>query len=148
MRVSGRLATIAPDLAGTLERQNEGRQRNVAATVSSWVIDRTGLADSRVDAALARLRDQRFGATPERDALREWARELDERAWDVHAQVEEGRTPRDRYLAAFALARAAYALWFALDGDALQAVLEAVYEAQAATGDLPEARQLVESTLS
>jgi hypothetical protein len=148
VHMTGRLATVAPDLAVTLERQTEERQRDVAATVSSWVIDRTGLADPRVDAALARLRDRRFGATPERDVLHTRAQELDQRAWEVHAQVEEDLAPRERYLAAFALARAAQTLWFALDDDALQAVLEAVYEAQAATGDLIAVRQLVESALS
>lgn len=138
--MTARLATVAPDLVGALERQTDQRQRKVATAVSSWIVDRVGLVDPRVDAALAGLRDQRFDSTPERDALQKLAEELDERAWDIQDRVEEGLAPQERYFAAFALARAANAVWFALDRDAGEAVLEAVYEAQAATGDLAGTR--------
>lgn len=143
-----RLATVAPDLVGDLEQESEPRLRHVAASLSVWIVDQVGLVDPRVDAALAALRDRRFGSSSEHDLLQKLADELDERAWNVQDQVEEGVLPQEQYLAAFALARAAYALCFALESDPLQAALESVYEAQAATGDLAGARREVRASLS
>jgi hypothetical protein len=39
-------------------------------------------------------------------------------------------------------------VWFALDQDAVHAAMEAIYEAQAAVGDLAATSQLVASELS
>jgi hypothetical protein len=48
--------------------------------------------------------------------------------------VLPGMLPEQAYLAAFARARAAASVGFALEPDALHAALESVYEAQAAVG--------------
>ena len=65
--------------------------------------------------------------------------ELDEIAWDVRSNLRQ-RAAQQAYLAAFARARAAAAVRFALEPDALCAALESVYEAQAATADLQAVR--------
>ena len=96
----------------------------------------------------AAVRDLRVGESPERDALKVLVDELDERAWDVQDEVDAGRAPQEAYLVAFSLARAASAVWFALDSDALQTALEAVYEAQAARGDLAGVRRRVQDLLA
>jgi hypothetical protein len=139
-----RLTSVAPDLVGLLARQTPERQRDVALTVSAWIVDRVGLVDARADTALEQLRAQHYGSTPERDALRGLVDELDEAAWELQEQVDGGSAPRSRYLEAFALARAAAALWCALDADAKNGAVEAAYEAQAAVGEVGGVRQIVE----
>lgn len=97
---------------------------------------------------LAAVRDRRCGAPSQRDALKVLVDELDERAWDVQDEVTAGRAPQEAYIVAFSLARAASAVWFALDSDELHAALEAVNEAQAARGDLAGVRRRVQSLLT
>jgi hypothetical protein len=142
-----RLTTVAPDLVGLLARQTPERQRAVAVAISAWIVDRVGLADARVDAALGQLRAPHYGSTPERDALQRLVDELDESSWQVQEQVDGGSAPPSRHLEAFALARAAAALWSALDADPTSGAVEAAYEAQAAVGDVDAVRQIVERTV-
>jgi hypothetical protein len=144
---ASRLATVARDLVTALERAGDRQRRDVAEAVSSWVVQRAGLADPRVDVAQAALREQRVGEGPERDAMRRLAEQLDGEAWDARERSDAGPYPPQRYLDLFARARAASSVWNALDPDPLVAALEAVYEAQAATGDLEEVRRLVTATL-
>jgi hypothetical protein len=85
---------------------------------------------------------------PLRSYLRFWlTEELDEIAWDAQEQAEAGVLPEQAYLAAFARARAAASVGFALEPDALHAALEAVYEAQAALADLEAVRVAVVAAL-
>lgn len=93
--------------------------------------------------ALAALREGQVGDSHERNALKALVDALDERAWDIQDEVEAGRAAEQQYLDGFALARAASAVWFALDADPLTAALEATYEAQAARGDLEGARRRI-----
>lgn len=143
-----RLATVAPDLVQVLERKAPARLRTIAAEVSEWIVGQVALVDPRVDAALAAVREAQVGDSPERDSLKVLVDELDERAWDTQDQLEEGSATQQQYLDAFALARTASAVWFALDMDALQSALECVYEAQAATGDLAGVRRSVQDLLA
>jgi hypothetical protein len=69
--------------------------------------------------------------------------ELDETAWDVQDKVDEGLIPEQAYLDAFSKARAVAAVGCALETDPLQAALESVYEAQAATCDLVAIRTAI-----
>lgn len=143
-----RLATVAPDLVEVLSHEQPVRLRTITIDVCEWIVGRVGLIDPKVDAALAALREGHAGDSPERQALKGLADELDERAWDMQDRVEEGSAPMDQYLAAFALARAASAVWSASDHDPIQSALEAVYEAQAATGDLAAVRRRVQDVLA
>ncbi|WP_344753508.1 hypothetical protein [Gryllotalpicola koreensis] len=68
---------------------------------------------------------------------------LDEKAWECQAGVEVGQLSEADYLEAFRRARAAATVGFALGSDALQAALESVCEAQAATGHIEEVRRAV-----
>jgi hypothetical protein len=143
-----RLATIAPELVQVLERKRPADLRAVAAAVSEWIVAQVALVDPKVDAALAALKQARVGETPERDHLKVLVEELDERAWDTQDQVEEGLATEQQYLDAFALARAASAVWFALETHALESALESVYEAQAATNDLAGVRRVIQDLLA
>jgi hypothetical protein len=73
--------------------------------------------------------------------------ELDEIAWDAQDKAEQGILPRQAYREAFARARAAAAVGFALEADALHAALESVYETWAATADLDAVRMAVWNAL-
>lgn len=138
-----RLSTIADDLAELLSRQSISRLRGVAAAAARLAVERTQLADPRLDAALAAIRDGDPAAVAELSQVLALTEELDEIAWDVQEQCEAGVRPEQAYLAAFARARAAAAVGFALEPDALCAALESVYEAQAATADLEGVRAAV-----
>ena len=133
--MSRRLDSIARDLAEQLEREPEPRLRRVAERVALAALGEVSLEDDRVDRAVDALRAGRFGETAERAALKALVDELDEAAWDLQDEVEAGQADQGSYLAAFGRARAAMALWFALDGDPLEAAMEAAYEAEAATDD-------------
>lgn len=142
-----RLSTIADDLAELLSRQSIARLRGVAAAAARLAVERTQLADPRLDAALAAIRDGDPAAVAELSQVLALTEELDEIAWDVQEQFETGVRPEQAYLAAFARARAAAAVRFALEPDALCAALESVYEAQAATADLQAVRAAVATVL-
>jgi len=143
-----RLASVAPDLVEALPRMTPVRLRAIAVEASTWIVDVVGLVDARLDAALAAVRDLQVGASPERDALKLLVDELDERAWDIQEDFDAGRAPEEAYLDAFALARAASAVWFAFESDPLQSALESVYEAQAAKGDLAGVRQRIQDLMA
>jgi hypothetical protein len=133
--MSRRLDAIARDLAEQLERESEPRLRRVAERVALAALGEVSLEGDRIDRAVEALRAARYGETSERAALKALVDELDEAAWDLQDEVEAGRPDQADYLAAFGRARAAMALWFALDGDPLEAAMEATYEAEAATDD-------------
>jgi aminopeptidase N len=133
--MSRRLDAIARDLAEQLEREPVPRLRRVAERVALAALGEVPVEDDRVDRAVAALRAARFGETSERAALKALVDELDEAAWNMQDEVEAGQADQADYLAAFGRARAAMALWFALDGDPLEAAMEAAYEAEAATDE-------------
>jgi len=145
--MSARLSTVAPDLVEILRGTSPARLRAVAQGISEWIVEDVGLADSRVDVALAAQRARQAEPSSGRDALTALVDELDARAWDVLDQVEAGQVPQQAYLDAFSVARAAAAVRYARESDALGAALEAVYEAQAARGDLAGVRRRVMALL-
>jgi hypothetical protein len=146
--VTSRLSSVAADLVEQLEAQQPARLRQAAAGAVHLAVTRTGLAAPPLNAALAALREGRFGDSTERSAVLRLADELDEIAWDLQERSDAGTGSRDAYLAAFGRARAAAAVGFALDADTLMAALEAVYEAQAAVGDLGAIRAAVGPALA
>ncbi len=145
--VISRLATIAPDLVASLEHQQPRRLRLVAASAAGLAVERVRLSDPRLEAALGALREGRLGDTSERAGVQCLAREIDEIAWDAQERAENGDGSRETYVIAFRKARAAAAVGFALEADALTAALGAVYEAHAAVKDLQALRSVVITAL-
>ncbi len=119
-----RLSTIALDLTGLLAHASPDALRSATLAVVDAALQRTELRGPAVVEALGALGAGRYGAGPERDRLKQTETELDDAAWDLQDRAEAGDASQDDYLAAFKRARAASALWFALDDDALQAALE------------------------
>lgn len=138
-----RLATIAPDLDRALTRASSAGQRAVSIAAAEFAVRRTRLTGPEIDAALAAARDDRFGDTRERAAIQTLAERLDERQWEIKERVDSGQASAEEQLAAFSAARAATALYYALDADTPRAALESTYEANAATDDLTELHSLV-----
>jgi hypothetical protein len=97
------------------------------------VLARNRLHDQRVVAGLAILRRSAFGETVERGDRKTFEEELDNIAWNTQDRSEQCTASKEDYLKAFARARAAATLRFALDQDPLKAALESAYEACAAT---------------
>jgi hypothetical protein len=143
--VSWRLNTIAPDIVEELEREEEPQLRLAAERVAGAALREADVRDETVERALRALGDGRYGDSEERSAIKALADRLDELAWDIQERVDSGEADQKDYLAAFRKARAATALWFALDGDPRTAAIEAAYEAQAATDDGVVRREIAAS---
>ncbi len=133
-----RLVTYATDLTQLLERADEAQLRRVAALISGVALNFVSLTDPRLNAAQKAIADKRFGLSPEMVSLKAFVDHLDEVACAV-----QGR----RHLAAFARARAANSLLFALHTDSFLAATEAVYEANAAIEDLEKITAAVEAVM-
>jgi hypothetical protein len=133
--VSWRLNTIAPDLVEELERREEAQLRVAAESVVRAALRAADVRDESVEQGLTALGAGRYGDPDVRSAVKGLADRLDELAWDIQERVDAGEADQKDYLAAFRKARAATALWFALDEDPRTAAIEAAYEAQAATDD-------------
>ena len=132
-----RLSSIAPGLAERLEGQEPERLRVVAAKAAALAVLDTGMS-AILSGGLVALRDGRFGNSADRAGVLRLVDELDAAAWDLQEQSENDAGSPEAYLSAFRRARAAAAVGFALDSDAVTAALESVYEAEAAVSD-PEA---------
>jgi predicted transcriptional regulator len=138
-----RLELVDPDLSKRLSRMTEMQLRAVALAVSRFAVERTGLSDAIIDRGLAALHEGRYGDPQLRSQLWSLVESLDEIQWDLQDAIDEGRASQDEYEVAFNRARAAHSVYFAQDPDALEAALEATYEANAATDDLAGLRAAV-----
>lgn len=142
-----RLETIAPDLVEELTQADAATQRRVAAAVAESAVERTNLTADELDQAFAAIRAENFGDSPVRTGVQQLTDRLDEEQWAVQERVDEGQATPAEHLAAFSAARAASAVYHALDADPGTAALEALYEANAATDDLEFLRRLVRQRL-
>lgn len=143
-----RLSAVAPKLVEQLQLQPYERLRQAAADSARLAVRWTQLADPRLDAGLAALREGKFGDSSEHLAVQELTGELDEIAWDAQRTAEERDSSMQPYYAAFARARATASVKCALYSDPLKAALEAVYEAQAAINDRVAIRTVVDAALN
>lgn len=139
-----RLDSIAPDLSQLIEQASPDRQRRIAVAAAQLAADTAQLDDPASRGALEAVGSAVWGESSRRQAVLELVDRLDEAAWDAQERAEEHGGSQDEYTAAFRAARAASAVAFALSGDPAEAALEAVYEAEAATADLPRVRAAVE----
>ncbi len=137
------LKKVAPDLVDLLEHADDAARRRGATAAVELALQRTDLQGAQVTEARSALAAGRVGDIPERSAVEALTEELDDAAWNIQDQVESGAAPQERYLAAFAKARAAAALAFAFEPDPLDGAFEVVYEANFAVGDLEDLRAVV-----
>lgn len=139
-----RLSVVDPELVTWLGRRSREELRQSAAGAARLAVERTGIADPRLDAALIALVNAQCGDMPEQAGAEELAGELDVIAWDIQDEAEsEASAPNEPYVTAFRRARAASSVSFALGPNPLAAALEATYEAHAATHDLDAVRAAI-----
>jgi hypothetical protein len=123
------LRLLPEDLAATMRSCSVVHLRRGATRAAMLAMTEAGLTDPRVDAALAALESGRTGEGSARDAIAQLVEELDTIAW-----AAQDRDEAEEFDRIFRLARAANALWSALDVDPTVAAADAAYEAFAAVG--------------
>ncbi|MFI5492375.1 hypothetical protein [Actinoplanes sp. NPDC051859] len=133
----GRMTTVDEQLARDVARYDPARLRRLTAAIVRHGLDQAPVADPRLTAGLTQLDAGPWGDTAIRADLQGLVDELDEIAWDAQEAAEEGDGDEAEYDVTFARARAAHALFFALDADPVRAALESAYEVQAGLGDFP-----------
>jgi hypothetical protein len=137
---------VDPELAGKLAAASDTALRRVAEAVARHAVRSTGLVDARLEAAMAAVGLGKGHATA-RDAMEVLTHELDEVAWEKQSGAEEAASQDPAYLRAFMRARAANAVAFALEADALVAATESTCEALQATEDPEQVRSAVLAAL-
>jgi hypothetical protein len=142
------LNLVAPDLIEALKAADDSQRHRAAVAAARFALARNNLLeDPTVTKALRALTDGSVGDKAVREAVSRLAEQFDENAWTIQEQVESGQREQQEYLVAFARARAAAALSFALDPDAHRAACEALYEAYHATHDLDALREEARAAL-
>ena len=144
----GRLELELPELVHALERLPRARLRQLAVLACEEALARTSLDQPPIISAMHMLKLGDYGDTPVRAELGVLVSALDDAQLTIQERVEAGDESQDEYEAVFAQARAASALWYALDSDPLVAAQESMYEAGAALNeDFTRIRHLAETQL-
>jgi hypothetical protein len=126
----GSLSLLPEALSEAMLHCNVVQLRRGAARAARLALAEAGLRHPRVDAALAALESGRTGDGAARDSIGRLVEELDAAAWAARDRGDDAL-----HLRAFRLARAANALWSALDPDPTVAAADAAYEAHAVLDD-------------
>jgi len=135
-----RLRTLSVQLDDWAHSLSEVESRAAAVTAARFAVAQVGLEEDSVHRFFDSLGDVSENGRHDLKALVE---RLDEQAWDVQDQIDEGKSEQSEYLAAFALARAAASCWSASDPDPRQAATNAIYEAAFTTEDLSRLAQVL-----
>jgi hypothetical protein len=130
-----RLDLIDPELSAMLQHLSARQLRHITATVCNLALERTGVRDPVIAAAMEALKTGQDGGVSLRERLGFLVERLDQKQWDMQDAVDAEHAKNDAYIHAFAQARATHAVYFALDADPFTAATEAIYEAHAAMND-------------
>ena len=130
-----RLETRSAELSQLVEAANADQQRRIAVKTAQAALAAVPIDEPELAPALADLTAGHWGGDGVQAAASLTDR-LDDLAFDLQDEVDEGTAEQAEYLEAFRRARAVSAVAFALDGDPRNAALEAAYEAEAATENL------------
>jgi hypothetical protein len=141
-----RLETRSAELSQLIESADAEPQRRIAVRVAQVALAAVPIDEPELAPALADLAADRWGGPGVQSATTLTDR-LDNLAWDIQEEVDEGTAEQAEYLEAFRRARAVSAVAFALDADPRNAALEAAYEAEAATENLDLIRGIVNEIL-
>jgi hypothetical protein len=144
--MSTRLETRSAELSQLIEAADADPQRRIAVKVAEAALAAVPLDEPELAPALADLAAGRWGGDGAQAATMLTDR-LDDLAFDLQDEVDEGAAEQAEYLEAFRRARAVSAVAFALDTDPRNAALEAAYEAEAATENLELIRVIVNEVL-
>lgn len=136
MNANTRLAVVAPDLVKLGEALPPAQRKTLACRAAGWACRQTGTAALLDERRVSLLLDAAHSATlAERQELAGDVDRLDEKYFDI-VERNDGLDGAGDALQWFSKARAAASLLYALDALSQQSFCDALYEAQAATGDL------------
>ncbi|HTJ66680.1 MAG TPA: hypothetical protein VL551_04050 [Actinospica sp.] len=130
-----RLETRSAELSQLIEAADAHQQRLIAVKTAQAALAAVPIDEPELALARADLTAGRWGGEGAQAATALTDR-LDDLAFDLQDEVDEGTAEQAEYLEAFRRARAVSAAAFALDPDPRNAALEAAYEAEAATENL------------
>jgi hypothetical protein len=142
-----RLDLIDPVLSGRLQQLSARQLRHITYTICTLALERTGVRDPVIAAAMDIVKTGRYDDVSRREQLDILVERLDAQQWDLQDAVAAGHADEGAYLLAFAQARAAHAVYFALDADPFIAATEAIYEAQAAIDEIDVIRAAISTAL-
>ena len=141
------LDSALPGVAAQITAATDERQRSAALAAARMAATRSGLHEKRVESGHVAAQALRLGESKERTELGLLTDELDEIAWRLQERVDAQQANEAEYLVAFRRARAAAALFSALDAQPLKAALDSLYEAHHAIGDEQALRALIDEVL-
>ena len=139
-------AAVGAELASRLLGATEQLQRDVAIAAAVAAVRAARLSRPLLDEAMDDLVSRRYGSA-RRDRVKTLELELDERAWTIQSELEDGGGDAAEYDNAFRRARAAGAVKMALDLSPRTAVAEAVYEGAQAVDSRDRFSQLLDAVL-
>jgi hypothetical protein len=122
------LVQISPELVDMLRQSTDDTRHQIVVQACLLAVERADMDDPKLTEALDAIRRRSFAIPDLRSRLDALKQELDEIAWDTQDRVEAGHATEEEYRRAFAKARAAAAIGFALDGS-LSASFDSLYEA-------------------
>lgn len=143
-----RIELISLGLRKRLDSASEAQLRRIAAAVSREVVERVAISHPIITRALEQLDASGQPAGDLQAQVQAFADEVDSAYLDLSEECEEGRASREQVSVAFSKARAASAVAFALDSNALIAASEAAYEAASAVDDAAVIASIAEKILS
>jgi hypothetical protein len=136
---------VGAELATRLLSATEQLQRDAAIAAAVAAMRAARLSKPLLEESVDDLLHHRYGG-PRRDEVERLEQDLDQRAWALQADPDDGADTLE-YLEAVRRARAAGALKMALDANAQTAVAESVYEAARAVDDRDRFGQMLAAVL-
>jgi hypothetical protein len=141
-----RLDLIDPGLSAILQHLSARQLRHITYTICNLALERTGVRDPVIDEAMKALKIGQYDSVSLHERLGLLVERLDQNQWDVQDAVDAGQADEGAYICAFAQARAAHAVYFALYADPFTAATEAIYEAQAAMNDRDSIKAVISTS--
>ena len=138
-----RLEIISPEFSNKILLASDEILREIAVISSSFAIERTKLVNPILEESLTQLRAGIIGDQDLIDKLEDLVYELDLIQWEIRELWKENQAGEEDYVKAFYEARAANAVYYALQPISQLAAVESTYEAIAATDDLPTLEKLI-----
>lgn len=145
---ANRLDVIAPDVSARLQHLSTKQLRQVTYTICKLALDRTDVQEPVLNEAMESLKAEQYDHVALHEQLGHLVERLDQKQWDAQDAVATGQADETTYLFAFAQARAAHAVYFALQSNAFTAATEAIYEAQAALNDIGSIHAVISGTVA
>ena len=141
--IENRLELISPELVSRFKHASNLQLRVCALAACRFALDQTGLTNPIIDEGLNSIEATNYGDSLLRQKVEVLINELDEVQWAIQELLDEGQGDQASYLRAFGQARAAQAIYSALDANPFVAATEAIYEANAATDDLTNLKKVI-----